>query len=200
MNRTSWTISITALIICVIITVLFLVPNALEIRKIHQNNSSIEKETADLTEQIKILNNIQKNKQVENLVSNATNYIPTDPNEDALRQKLTKLTEVLPIQITQLDFNIPTTKVNSINEVNGYLKLNGSLINLIAFIKSIEKSERLITINKINFTQNNTEVTAQIELSAYFKPEIEDDTKKDLAISQSVIDYFSNLSQQKKKP
>lgn len=194
MNRTSWTIIIITILASAIIIVCFLLPNISDFRKINMQNAAALEESRTSTEQIEILKNLKQNNQMPNLIKVATNYIPTDPETDQFKQTITTLAQNSGLQIDQFDLTALPSKTTSINELNFSLTTTGSISNLIAFIKNIDKSARLVSLNTIHITANVAQMTEVVSGSAYFKPEIAKDGPDSPTITQSVIDYFSKFT------
>ena len=86
-------------------------------------------------------------------------------------------------------------------EVDFTMKLSGSYSDLVNFLRGVESSSRLISIENLAIqmntetgTQQTAALSAQIKGMAYYKPEVSlEATLANITVDQETVDKFFNL-------
>lgn len=202
MNRTSWIIIGTTLLVCAGLGLFAIKPLISRSFDIYQQTQTAKTDLSDASQKKDVLNTLSKNNQLDNLYSIASKYIPEDQSSGELIVDITNMANQSNLKIGQFSLDnsaspstsSPTT-ATSLNELKFSLSISGGFPNLVSFLKNTENSSRLITFKSVSLSQASGSLTAQISGSAYWKKGgLQSSSLSNIQISKTTIDKFLNLT------
>lgn len=209
MNRTSWIFVIATTIICLGIGFFFTKPYAMSAWKIRKEIQTAKNDLNQISKRKEVLTALSKNNQLDNLFDIASKYIPEGDNSSELVIGLSAMAGESKLGVDQLTFDSAPPKPAATNtttaptpgatniatkELTFSMTVSGNFPDFLNFLKSTEKSSRLITFTKMSFSQSDKAFIAQLSGTSYWKQGNDLETTLDnIKISKETIEKFQNL-------
>jgi len=215
MNRISWIIVITTIVIIALVGFFFIWPKANSSWKIYKQEAQAKKDLEDVSKRKDVVAELSKTNELSSLYDIASKYIPEEANSGDLVIQLTAMandakltvdqisleTEAKPKTTTGEDTTTNTTtqtttssNTSDIKEVGFNLKVSGTFADFLNFLKSVETSSRLISISAMNLIQAQDKFSADIKGKAYWEKGVSlEKNLANISIPQETISKFKNL-------
>lgn len=191
-----------------------------------RNLEKARAELQNIEEKKKILEALKNNPDVSSVGQIALKYIPKDTESGELVVELAAIAQTNNLKVEEITMEksketpkpeeeteatkkssptpqITPTNTSGIKEVTFSIKVSGAYTDLIAFLRGIESSSRLIAIKnlalQVNQSQNKDTpnaitLSSQMSGTAYYKTEIlKEETIQNIQVTQDTIDKFLNL-------
>jgi len=219
MKSKSLIIIITTVIFLLIIIFFLIRPVVSSVWTSWKALSQTKNELATLEEKKQIIDQLKNSKNLEKVAEIAKKYIPENSESGDLVIELTAMAQANNLKVEQTTLekpqsstkpsdetatptpnNSPTAgqSANGSQTVDFSMRISGSFTDFINFLKTLETSSRLISLENLTMqskiVDKTTVFSVQITGSAYYKSRLSlENTLENIKISQDTLDKFLNL-------
>lgn len=220
MNKTSWIIIGISGGVCLLIIIFLLGPGLMRDWETYKVTKTAQKELSELSQKKTVLSELSKNTELEKITTTAAAYIPEEAKSSELVLELSAIVAEAQMSVEQISLEAAaapakeedvvtdntkgatasqttkTTAPTAAQPVGFTLKISGTFESLMYFSKLMETSNRLITIQGLNLTQEEEKFTAEIKGVAYWKKVgTVDNNLTNITVATETLQKFANLRQ-----